>query len=66
LVLGEQDAAAELYRLDEARSGEQSCAAQVAAARPQPAERPDAVHSERREQQAARKRSSMAPQVRAE
>jgi hypothetical protein len=66
LAPAEQGAVAELYTPDEARSAEQSCAAQVAAARQQPAERPGAVYSELRELQAARKRSSMAPWVRAE
>jgi hypothetical protein len=66
LVLVEQDAVAELYTPDEARSAEQSCAAQVAAARQQPAARTDAVHSGLRERQAARKRSSMAPWAQAE
>jgi hypothetical protein len=65
LALAEQDAVAELYTPDAARSAEQSCAAQVAAARKQPAERTDAVHSGLQERQAARKRSSMAPQVQA-
>lgn len=50
LVLAEQDAEAEPYRPDVARSGEQSCAAQVLAARLQPAERLDAARSEPREQ----------------
>ena len=42
LVLAEQDAVVEPYRPDVARSGEQSCAAQVVAARQQPKERLDA------------------------
>jgi len=66
LALAEQDAVAELYTPDEARSAEQSCAAQVAAARQQPAARTDAVYSGLRERQAARKRSSMAPWAQAE
>ena len=66
LALAEQGAVAELYTPDEARSAEQSCAAQVAAARQQPAERPAAVYSGLRERTVARKRPSMAPQVQAE
>jgi hypothetical protein len=66
LVLAEQDAEEEPYKPDEARSAEQSCAAQVAAARPQLAERLDAACSELREQRAARKQSSMAPRAQVE
>jgi hypothetical protein len=63
LVPAEQDAEAEPYRLDVVRSAEQSCAAQVFAARQQPAERLDAVCSVPREQQVMPKRSSMALQA---
>lgn len=56
LVPAEQDAVAELYRLDVARSGEQSCAAQVVAARQQPAE----LDAECSAPQAVPKRSLMA------
>jgi len=66
LVLVEQDVEAEPYRPDVVRSAEQSCAAQVFAARQQPAERLDAVCSAPREQQVMRKRSSTALQAQAE
>ena len=60
LGLAEQDAEAEPCKPDEAQSAEQSCAAQVFAARQQPGEQPDAAYSGPREQQAMRKRQSMA------
>jgi hypothetical protein len=66
LVLAEQDAEEEPYKPDEARSAEQSCAAQVSVARPQPAERLDVACSELKEQRAARKRSLMAPRAQVE
>jgi hypothetical protein len=62
LVPAEQDAVAELYRPDVARSGEQSCAAQVVAVRQQPTEL-DAEYSAPR---AVPKRSSMALQAQVE
>jgi hypothetical protein len=66
LVLVEQVAVAGPYRPDVARSAEQSCAAQVSVARPQPAERLDVACSELKEQRAARKRSLMAPRAQVE
>jgi hypothetical protein len=63
LVLAEQDAAVEPYRPDAAQSAEQSCAAQVFAARQQLAERLDAARSEPR---AVPTRSSKARQVQVE
>jgi hypothetical protein len=63
----EQDAEAEPYRPDVVRSGEQSCAAQVFAARQQPAERLDVACSVPREQRrAVPTRPSMALQVQVE
>jgi len=62
----EQGEEAEPYRPDVVRSAEQSCAAQVAVARPQPAERLDAACSELQEQRAARKRSLMVQQAQVE
>jgi len=55
LGLVEQDAEAEPYKPDAGQSAEQSCAAQVFAARQQPGEPPDAAYSGPREQQAMRK-----------
>jgi hypothetical protein len=60
LVPAEQDAEAEPYRPDAARSAEQSSAAQGVAAQQQAAEPLDAECSTPREQRAAPKRSSMA------
>ena len=62
----EQDAEAEPYKPDAAQSAEQSCAAQVSAARQQPGEQPDAGYSGPQEQQAMRKRQSMALRARTE
>ena len=66
LALAEQDAEAEPCRPDAAQSGEQSCAAQVFAARQQPAERLGAAHSKPREPRAMPTQSSMALRVQAE
>jgi len=66
LAPAEPDAAAGPYRPDEGQSAEQSCAAQVFAARQQLAEAWDAACSQPREQQVAPKRSSIALQVQKE
>ena len=66
LAPAEPDAAAGPYKPVAAQSAEQSCAAQVFAARQQPGERPDAAYSGPREQQAMRKRQSMALRARTE
>ena len=66
LGLAEQDAEAVPCKPDAAQSAEQSCAAQVFAARQRPGERPDAAYSGPREQQAMRKRQSMALRARTE
>lgn len=66
LVLVEQDAGAEPYRPDAAQSAEQSCAAQVFAARQQLVEWLGEECSARREQRAVPKRSSMALQAQVE
>ena len=62
----EQGAEGEPYRPDVVRSGEQSCGAQVFAARQQVAEQLDAECSAPREQRAAPKQSSMALQAQVE
>jgi hypothetical protein len=66
LALAEQDAEAEPCRPDAAQSGEQSCAAQVFAARQQPAERLGAARSKPRKPRAMPTQSSMALRVQAE
>jgi hypothetical protein len=63
LALAEQDAVAEPYIPDGARSGEQSCAGLAFAEQQQPAEPRDAVYSEPREQQAMQRPSWRALQA---